>query len=159
MREEGHIKMSNRHFFEELDIDGNGTLEFMEVMALYYIIKSGRPFCGGCDKFIPGMYFTCSKCFENGKPLFCVCSECFKDELYVHEHDQFLDNYALLEAKRLQVVATYSEQHKASSSVTITELPTSPTDAVKGWDIAFKAFEAAVIAAVNTAAGTLCTIM
>ncbi|KAH7858154.1 hypothetical protein Vadar_020600 [Vaccinium darrowii] len=60
MRELGHVKMGSSHFFNELDKDMNGTLEFMEVMALYYIIKSGRPFCSGCDEFIPGMYFSCS---------------------------------------------------------------------------------------------------
>ncbi|KAF7150015.1 hypothetical protein RHSIM_Rhsim02G0047400 [Rhododendron simsii] len=112
MQQEGHTKMSNRHFFEELDKDGSGTLEFMEVMALYYVIKSGRPFCSGCDEFILGMYFTCSKCFENGDNSFCVCPKCFDDDHFVHEHDQFLDNYALLEAKRLEGIANHSNHHK-----------------------------------------------
>ncbi|XP_058203131.1 uncharacterized protein LOC131317616 isoform X1 [Rhododendron vialii] len=130
MRQEGHTKMRNRHFFKELNKDGSGNLEFMEVMSLYYVIKSGRPFCSGCVKFIPGMYFACKKCFENGHNSFCVCPECYDDELFLHEHVQFLDNYALLEARRMQGIATYSNQHKPSSSVTITEEPTSTTNAV-----------------------------
>ncbi|KAE9452983.1 hypothetical protein C3L33_15113, partial [Rhododendron williamsianum] len=117
MRDKGHAKMGSSQFFKELDNDNNGTLEFMEVMALYYIIKSGRPFCGGCDEFIPGMYFTCSVCFDNGNDLFCVCSNCFQRDNYRHHyrhhgHSQFLDNYALLEAKRMQGIATCSNQHE-----------------------------------------------
>ncbi|KAF7151573.1 hypothetical protein RHSIM_Rhsim02G0045100 [Rhododendron simsii] len=162
MRQEGHTKMGNRHFFKELDKDGSGTLEFMEVMALYYVIKSGRPFCSWCDEFIPGIYFTCSKCF--GVNSFCVCPKCFEDKLLVHEHDQFLDNYALLEAKRLEGIANHSNQHKPSSSVTIsTKLdPTSTTNAVvpyehkpRPWDRRLRILETAI----GTAVGNLCTIL
>ncbi|KAI8566555.1 hypothetical protein RHMOL_Rhmol02G0049800 [Rhododendron molle] len=104
--EGGHEKMSDRGFFEALDKDGKGYLEFMDVMGLCYINKSGRPFCGRCDEFIPGMYFTCSKCFEDGNNLFSLCPKCIEDGKFVHEHDQFLDNYALLEAKRLEGIAS-----------------------------------------------------
>lgn len=171
MRDNGHVKMGSSQFFKELDKDNNGTLEFMEVMALYYIIKSGRPFCGGCDEFIPGMYFTCSICFNNGNDLFCVCPNCFQGEHYRHEHVQFLDNYALLETKRMHGSnVTHSYQHKPSSSVTITELPTSPANAVvpynvppnlktRAWDLTFKVLETAINAAINTAVGHVCTIM
>ncbi|KAF7150274.1 hypothetical protein RHSIM_Rhsim02G0044800 [Rhododendron simsii] len=115
MRDKGQVKMGSSQFFKELDKDNNGTLEFMEVMALYYIIKSGRPFCGGCDEFIPGMYFTCSICFNNGNDLFCVCPNCFQGEHYRHEHAQFLDNYALLETKRMHGSNfTHSSQHKVT---------------------------------------------
>lgn len=59
VREQGYAHMHNNTFFKELDIDGNGSLGFWEVMTLYYIIKSGRPFCGRCGDFIPGIYFSC----------------------------------------------------------------------------------------------------
>ncbi|KAI8566568.1 hypothetical protein RHMOL_Rhmol02G0050500 [Rhododendron molle] len=132
MRDKGHVKMGSSQFFNKLDDDNNGTLEFMEIMALYYIIKSGRPFCGGCDEFIPGMYFTCSVCFDNGNDLFCVCQNCFEADHYSHHHARFLDNYALLEAKKMHGsnIVTHSNQHEPSSSVTITELRTSTTNAV-----------------------------
>ncbi|PSR97917.1 Caltractin like [Actinidia chinensis var. chinensis] len=151
MREEGHKKMSNRHFFKELDKDGSGTLEFMEVMTLYYILKSGRPFCEGCDTFIPGMFFTCTKCYENSPNSFSVCPDCYNNGQFIHDHKQFLDNYALLEAKRKEAIAIEAkrkeaiaieakrkeaiaieakrkeacarQQYQPKSSVTITELP------------------------------------
>ncbi|KAI8537392.1 hypothetical protein RHMOL_Rhmol09G0019900 [Rhododendron molle] len=113
MRDEGHTKMSSRHFFKSLDRNGSGTLDFMGVMALYYIIQSGRPFCYGCDDFIPGMYFTCSKCYQNSQNAICLCPECFATGTYTHEHKNFLDNYALLEVKRMQGIATHSiHQHQ-----------------------------------------------
>ncbi|KAF7150762.1 hypothetical protein RHSIM_Rhsim02G0045000 [Rhododendron simsii] len=80
--EGGHVKMSDRRFFEALDKDGKGYLEFMEVMGLCYINKSGRPFCGQCDEFIPGMYFTCSKCFEDGNNSVSLCPKCFEEGNY-----------------------------------------------------------------------------
>ncbi|KAF7151093.1 hypothetical protein RHSIM_Rhsim02G0047200 [Rhododendron simsii] len=116
MWDKGHVKMGTSQFFKELDNNNNGTLDFMEVMALFYIIKSGRPFCGGCGEFIPDMYFTCSVCFDNGNGLFCVCSNCFQRNHFSHHHSQFLDNYALLEAKRMQGVATCSNQPKVTEA-------------------------------------------
>ncbi|KAG5560454.1 hypothetical protein RHGRI_003689 [Rhododendron griersonianum] len=133
MRYKGHAKMGSSQFFKELDNDNNGTLEFMEVMALYYIIKSGRPFCGGCDEFIPGMYFTCSVCFDSGNDLFCP-----------------------------------------SSSVTITEEPTSTTNAVVPYErpkpqwgplvptaveVALNALNLALNAANISCISSVCTIM
>ncbi|GKC17150.1 serine/threonine-protein phosphatase [Tanacetum coccineum] len=45
MWDEGCLQMKNPSFFKQLDLDGNGTLDFVDVMTLYYIVKSGRPFC------------------------------------------------------------------------------------------------------------------
>ncbi|KAG5560449.1 hypothetical protein RHGRI_003684 [Rhododendron griersonianum] len=121
MCDKGHVKMGTSQFFKELDNDNNGTLEFMEVMALYYIIKSGRPFCGGCAEFIPGMYFTCSVCFDNGNDLFCP-----------------------------------------SSSVTITQEPTSTTNAVVLYEPKTRTSDhvySLLEVAIGTAVGNLCTIL
>lgn len=101
----GHLKLGSKRIFKELDQDRNGLLEFDEVMAVYYIIKSGRPFCGGCDEFLTGIYFTCTVCFDNGNDLFCICQNCFQADNYSHQahhHVLFSDNYALLEAKRIK---------------------------------------------------------
>ncbi|THG13713.1 hypothetical protein TEA_004212 [Camellia sinensis var. sinensis] len=110
MKEKGLINMGNRYVFNALDVNGNGSLDFMEVMALYYIIKSGRPFCGGCGNFIPGMFFSCSICFDNEDDTFSVCPMCFSNgnKSYIHQHKpiHFLDNFALLEAKRKVAMAT-----------------------------------------------------
>ncbi|CAL5337353.1 unnamed protein product [Camellia sinensis] len=121
MKEKGLINMGNRYVFNALDVNGNGSLDFMEVMALYYIIKSGRPFCGGCGNFIPGMFFSCSICFDNEDDTFSVCPMCFSNgnKSYIHQHKpiHFLDNFALLEAKRKVAMATRKapppKDHKA----------------------------------------------
>ncbi|KAK6145907.1 hypothetical protein DH2020_019776 [Rehmannia glutinosa] len=105
MRQEGYTQMRNRHFFKELDRDRNGSLDFWEVMTLYYIIKSGRPFCDWCGDFIPGLFFSCVECFKLGpESSFNLCRNCYRSTKCNHNHngraDQFLDNYTLLEARR-----------------------------------------------------------
>ncbi|KAL8483216.1 hypothetical protein ACS0TY_026047 [Phlomoides rotata] len=102
-REEGYTQISNPYFFKELDRDGNGTLDFSEVMTLYYIIKSGRPLCNYCGNFIPGIYFSCVECFKNPKNSFHLCGECYRSTKCTHNHNgraQFLDNYTLLQTTR-----------------------------------------------------------
>ncbi|KAE9452985.1 hypothetical protein C3L33_15114, partial [Rhododendron williamsianum] len=113
--------------FDVADRNGDGMLNFDEFITLDFIqnwrgYTSGRPFCGGCDEFIPGMYFTCSICFDNGNDLFCVCPKCFEDESYAHEHIAFMDNYALLEAKRKQGIASCSKRHKLDESIVVQEV-------------------------------------
>ncbi|KAI3469865.1 hypothetical protein Pfo_026528 [Paulownia fortunei] len=103
MRQRGYSQMHNPHAFQELDQDGNGTLDFSEVMTLYYIIKSGRPFCDCCGKFIPGIFFSCVECFKNPESSFNLCFECYRSTKCNHTHDgraQFLDNYTWLQANR-----------------------------------------------------------
>lgn len=118
MRQEGHAKMSSRDFFKTLDRKGRGTLDFTGVLTLFYIIQSGRPFCHGCDVFIAGMYFTCSKCYQSDNNVIFLCPKCFDKGLYTHSHEcnQFLDNYALLGLERKRVIArarTHSiQQHQ-----------------------------------------------
>ncbi|KAL7145061.1 hypothetical protein ABFS83_07G053500 [Erythranthe nasuta] len=99
-----YSNMHNRYFFDDLDLDSNGTLDFSEVMALYYIIKSRRPFCDFCRKFIPGIFFSCVECFNDSQAApFDLCPVCYRSKRCKHGHNgrvQFLDNYTLLEAKR-----------------------------------------------------------
>ncbi|XP_028094446.1 uncharacterized protein LOC114294511 [Camellia sinensis] len=126
MKEEGLVKAENPpEMFKALDVNHDGSLDFKEVMALYYVIKSGRPFCGGCGKFIPGMFFSCSICFDNEDDTFSVCPMCFSNgnKSYIHQHKpiHFLDNFALLEAKRKVAMATRKapppKDHKVRSFV------------------------------------------
>ncbi|GFP81200.1 probable calcium-binding protein cml34 [Phtheirospermum japonicum] len=108
---EGYAKMRNPHFFKELDRDGNGTLDFWEVMTLYYIIKSGRPFCDCCGDFIPGIFFSCVECYKRSDSSFSLCRNCYQSSKCNHNHNgkaQFLDNYTLLEAQRDSTVAPAS---------------------------------------------------
>ncbi|PIN15646.1 hypothetical protein CDL12_11700 [Handroanthus impetiginosus] len=92
-----------REFFKLLDTNGNGKLDFVQVMTLYYIIKSGRPFCDSCNEFIPGIFFSCVECFKSPERLYNLCSDCYWYTKRDHHHNgrvQFLDNYTLLETKR-----------------------------------------------------------
>ncbi|KAL9994482.1 putative EF-hand domain-containing protein [Helianthus debilis subsp. tardiflorus] len=102
MKDEGYSQMTNPFIFNQLDLDGNGTLDFVEVMTVYYIIKSGRPFCDYCRKFIVSTYLTCVGCLEDPKrPPFYLCLDCYIMQKCDHTHNnlsRFLDNYSLLEA-------------------------------------------------------------
>ncbi|GJT87391.1 serine/threonine-protein phosphatase [Tanacetum coccineum] len=106
MQVQGYCRQAtNLYLFKQLDQDGNGTLDFEEVMTLYYIIKSGRPFCDCCGEFIPSTYFTCVGCLEDdpsGRPVY-ICLDCFTKQKCPHNHDhlsRFVDNYSLLEAMK-----------------------------------------------------------
>ncbi|XP_047955572.1 uncharacterized protein LOC125201479 [Salvia hispanica] len=108
MRHEGYSCMENPCFFDDLDVDRNGTLDFFEVMTLYYIIKSGRPFCDCCDKFIPGLFFSCVECYKNGRSSFDLCRDCYGKGRCDHNHGgrvHFLDNHTLLQAMKDSTLA------------------------------------------------------
>ncbi|KAL8255551.1 hypothetical protein R6Q59_030618 [Mikania micrantha] len=101
MKEAGHNKMSNMFFFNKLDLNKDGHLDFTEVMMVYYIIQSGRPFCDCCNRFVTSTYLTCVTCLEdpNACPYY-LCLDCYAHPRFDHLHDnssQFVDNYSLLE--------------------------------------------------------------
>ncbi|KAK6914169.1 EF-hand domain [Dillenia turbinata] len=146
MRQEGYSQMSNSYFFKVLDKDGNNTLDFNEVLTLYYVLRSGRRFCGGCGCFLDGMYLTCVSCFETNAHSYCVCFDCYRDNTYIHKHSNFLDNVALLEMKRqeaLEAKMAPKPQYRQYESKT---------------SIALKALELATSVA-SLASGAGCTIM
>ncbi|CAL5337352.1 unnamed protein product [Camellia sinensis] len=168
MKEEGLVKAENPpEMFKALDVNHDGSLDFKEVMALYYVIKSGRPFCGGCGKFIPGMFFSCSICFDNEDDKFCVCPKCFSNEnkSYTHKHmpGHFLDNFALLEAKRKMAMDTRKpppspEEPKKKSTWLLRLLESAiGAAAVAGAEVA--AVSGAAAAADLAAEGDSCSIM
>lgn len=103
MSRKGYKRTGNPGFFDKLKGDGNGGLDFWDVMTLYYIIKSGRPFCDCCGEFIPATYFSCVKCFKDGTS-FDLCLRCYQSAAHCnHTHlgrpATFLDNYTLLQSK------------------------------------------------------------
>ncbi|CAA2976329.1 Ca2+ sensor (EF-Hand superfamily) [Olea europaea subsp. europaea] len=185
MRQEGHSRMYNTYFFHELDRDHNGTLDFGEVMTLYYIIKSGRPFCDWCGQFIPGIFFSCVECFENPLGSFTLCQDCYKSKNCDHNHYgrvQFLDNYTLLESKKNSAMAQtvginqnqpnspmtpQSRIHEsgtivpaAAASINTPSPSLNTSNAIvpmNKWKVAFKAFELAL--SVGNIATTLCTML
>lgn len=76
MAEQGCGAVQNRQFFNQLDVDSKGSLDFNQVMTLYYVIKSGRPNCDRCGDFIPGIFFSCVFCFR-ARSSFSLCQTCY----------------------------------------------------------------------------------
>ncbi|OMO95316.1 hypothetical protein COLO4_15987 [Corchorus olitorius] len=102
MREEPNIAVqyTSCHFFHFLCKLNKNHLDFLDVMTLFYIIQSGRPFCATCGDFIMDTYFCCTQCFFSRQKRYCVCFKCYEQKEYRnHDHpgDQFLDNFAFLE--------------------------------------------------------------
>ncbi|PQP94086.1 uncharacterized protein Pyn_25905 [Prunus yedoensis var. nudiflora] len=102
------MHLSNPRFFDELKKEGSEELDFLDVVTLFYIVYSGKPFCNGdCKKFVKGVYFTCVKCFDHASDAantFNVCTACYVDGKYVHGHKKFLDNFLLLQTKRMETL-------------------------------------------------------
>ncbi|KAL3812415.1 hypothetical protein ACJIZ3_013683 [Penstemon smallii] len=136
MRQQGYPQMRNAYFFNQLDQDGNGTLDFSEVMTLYYIVKSGRPFCDCCGNFIPGIYFSCVECFKNPKSPFNICRDCYKSAKCSHNHNnrvQFLDNYTLLQATRDSALAKATGVNQNEIWATSSSNATAPIPQSNGY--------------------------
>lgn len=104
VKNEGRIEMASPSFFKELNKNGTGRLDLMEAMTLWYIIESGRKFCDGCGEFMKGIFLSCMQCFDQEDRSFNLCCACFEQRRYVHSHKKFLDNYVLLEIKRLDAL-------------------------------------------------------
>ncbi|KAJ6900199.1 B3 domain-containing transcription factor VRN1-like [Populus alba x Populus x berolinensis] len=104
VKSEGRIEMASPSFFKELNKNGTGRLDLMEAMTLWYIIESGRKFCDGCGEFMKGFFLSCMECFDHEDRSFNLCCACFEQGRYVHSHKKFLDNYVLLEIKRLDAL-------------------------------------------------------
>ncbi|KAK9287651.1 hypothetical protein L1049_016088 [Liquidambar formosana] len=101
LRERGYTHFKSRNFFHELDRNHDGTLDFDEVLCLYYIIKTERPFCDGCAVFLKALFFTCAECYDKGSSCsFNLCSKCFGNRDFNHQHNTIVDNYLLLARKR-----------------------------------------------------------
>ncbi|KAK6914171.1 EF-hand domain [Dillenia turbinata] len=117
MREQGFEQYRDRDFFEELDRKGRGRLDFKDVMTLYYITKSGRPFCEGCGELVTSMYFTCVRCFQNSSTPFSLCPACYINGDFEHRHRFFVDNYTMLETQRIEnLVARQESEYEQAPS-------------------------------------------
>ncbi|KAK9179499.1 hypothetical protein WN943_028701 [Citrus x changshan-huyou] len=120
--------MRTRDFFNQLDIDRSGGLDFKEVLTLYYILKSGRPICGQCKIFITNEYFACMKCFETGSAAYSICLECFRDGASLNHNHPSLNSCS--ESSSHLVIVPYN--------------PNIPGERRGLWQAALKVFEAAL---------------
>ncbi|KAH6827796.1 hypothetical protein C2S53_017155 [Perilla frutescens var. hirtella] len=122
MSQQGHEQLQTRRMFQELDRDGDGALDFSEVVTLYYIIKSCRPTCNWCKDFIPGIFFSCVLCFKVGRS-YDLCRSCYLSNDANHSHNgatQFLDNFAFLQNIREYLIeARYQQGNELSQSQAI----------------------------------------
>ncbi|KAI4338071.1 hypothetical protein L6164_016424 [Bauhinia variegata] len=57
-RKEGDLAKVHSNLFNLIDGDGNGNLQFEEVLILYYIRKSGRPACEACGNFTKALFLA-----------------------------------------------------------------------------------------------------
>ncbi|XP_031114320.1 uncharacterized protein LOC116017816 [Ipomoea triloba] len=161
-----------RILFNELDIDGNGTLDFWEFMTLLYIYESKRPSCDGCGKFIPATYFTCVDCHADLHTQFNLCIGCYENRRSSgHKHRGkpavFLDNYTLLDAKRSSSLNNTNNTSQASTSTDVGSLAPAatppnnntstavvrPSNKYERWSVVLQAVQVAF------AMGNACTIM
>ncbi|KAL5542391.1 hypothetical protein UlMin_010101 [Ulmus minor] len=121
--------LSSDEFFDLLKQPRYEELYTDDVITLFYIINSKRPFCGGkCRKFVTGMYFTCVKCFDGSGSTFSVCPQCFVGEQYKHEHKEFLDPMVIIHLKRELAINQPQYERSTSSTATVVKnsLPASP---------------------------------
>ncbi|RVW99451.1 hypothetical protein CK203_038426 [Vitis vinifera] len=160
LRGRGYRLLDNPSFFQALDRDGNGCLDFYEVLTLYYIIKSGRPFCDGCGVFLKGLFFTCLDCYESSHTTFNLCSACYRGKRFSHQHAAILDNYTLLTHKRTMTMSGLGQPNMSqitSPGSSSLKRGKSSHEKVKE---AFEAFDTAVtIGTYATYAANVCSIM
>lgn len=88
--------LSSEEVFRLLDKNGDKTLDFDEVLALYYMDKVSIPRCRACNEMLLASYFSCLRCL--GKASYNVCCNCYGGEKYKHHHSsgEFADTRALL---------------------------------------------------------------
>ncbi|KAL7126500.1 hypothetical protein ABFS83_14G192100 [Erythranthe nasuta] len=87
--------LSDDKLFDELDVDGDGSLSLNEVLPLFYMHKVSIPKCGGgCSKLLLNSYFTCLLCQNDAYHL---CCSCYRTRSYQHTHSRssFIDNRSI----------------------------------------------------------------
>ncbi|KAG8369821.1 hypothetical protein BUALT_Bualt14G0053600 [Buddleja alternifolia] len=104
---------SDETIFRQLDTTGDGTLDFDEVLPLYYMEeKVSPPKCDGCRDLLAGLYFTCWLCFGKGNGSTDLCCSCYNRGSFEHEHalSNFVDNHSLVVKFRIQTNDAQSEE-------------------------------------------------
>ncbi|KAK2643767.1 hypothetical protein Ddye_018962 [Dipteronia dyeriana] len=88
------------NLFTELDRNGDGCLDFWEVLTMYYMVKTRSVCCRGCRTILKGLYFTCVICFDHEGDAYDMCSTCYGRRTFSHHHNSFFDSYVLLGSRR-----------------------------------------------------------
>ncbi|KAG7991706.1 hypothetical protein I3843_02G090900 [Carya illinoinensis] len=98
----------DRNMFRVLDLDRDGRLDFYDVLALYYFMKT-RVGCQVCRVWLSRMYFTCLACFDSGGNHYDLCSGCYAhDEIrFQHCHPYSFIAMSCYGARRCQMPAAH----------------------------------------------------
>ncbi|KAG8369781.1 hypothetical protein BUALT_Bualt14G0049400 [Buddleja alternifolia] len=98
--------LSDETIFRQLDTNDDGTLDFDEVLALYYMKKKiDPPKCDGCSALLVGSYFSCWLCFGKANTGSTdLCCSCYHRGTFEHKHalSNFLDNHSFVKKFRIQ---------------------------------------------------------
>ncbi|XP_058103936.1 uncharacterized protein LOC131247959 [Magnolia sinica] len=91
--------------FKGTNLGRDGYLSIEDIAALWYISVM-HPYCARCKARIMGTCYSCFEChnvsmlgYDNN--TYDLCPECYSKGEIWHEHDFFLDNFALLQIKTL----------------------------------------------------------
>ncbi|XP_031251284.1 uncharacterized protein LOC116109190 [Pistacia vera] len=141
-------------FFTELDRNRDGSLDFWEVLTLYYMVKTRTVCCSECRACLKGLYFTCVICFDRPGDAFDLCSTCYCRRTFRHRHTQFLDSYVLLRSRRGPSMGTTNMNPPCIPQPLILA---EPEPAKIRWWKAFQALETAL--AIGSLASVGCSIM
>ncbi|KAL8483211.1 hypothetical protein ACS0TY_026042 [Phlomoides rotata] len=108
--------LSTEDVFKELDVDGNETLDFNEVLCLYYMEKKmNNVRCSGCFDLLVGPYFSCMLCLGKGPDTYDLCCSCYRggsSSSHEHSSDNLLDHHSLIRLLRERTAAGEDSQRK-----------------------------------------------
>ena len=99
MRKERYQHLRSSDLFKKVCRGNSANLEFLDVMTLYYIIRSGRPFCNCCENLSRISTFVAPNASTAPRRIVAFASNVTRIR-HSHPHHQFLDNFTLLEVKR-----------------------------------------------------------
>ncbi|KAL5722288.1 hypothetical protein ACHQM5_005826 [Ranunculus cassubicifolius] len=122
-------KFFNAKVFAELDCNGDGFLDFEESIVFFYIGHFRLFWCDNCGEYLKSVYFTCSDCFitEN---CYDLCVTCFGSKKFKHEHQDFIDNHAMLNATRFALQNVEKEKELQTQTVAVSNTGTADTHTV-----------------------------
>lgn len=94
----GRISVALTDLFKHLDKNKDGTLDFEEFIACYYVLFNSKyRFCDACGSIVWGVYFVCVECYNVDKEnSYDLCCSCYHKKNFSHVHSYFLDTNALL---------------------------------------------------------------
>lgn len=108
--------LSTEDVFKELDVDGNETLDFDEVLCLYYMEKKLNIVrCSGCFDVLLGPYFSCILCLGKSPDTYDLCCSCYRGESpssHEHSSDNLLDHHSLIRLLRERTTSEENSQRK-----------------------------------------------